>query len=74
MKNIISGTENNYPFLEGDNYWTIEDDKIIWSCWDYISEELFDLNPNKLYFKSKKIAINYLKKSKSCLKKEEKKK
>ena len=49
--------EEGYPFNEGDDYWTIEDDQIIWSCWDDQSEELFD--SNKIYFTSYKSAENY---------------
>ena len=51
-----------YPFKEGDDYWTIEDGEIIWSCWDYVSEEIHDKNPNKEYFITKESAINHLKK------------
>ena len=50
--------ESGYPFKKGDDYWTIEDDnKIVWSCWDDQSEELFD--PNKIYFTSEKRAEEY---------------
>ena len=48
-----------YPFNEGDDYYTIEDDIVIWSCWDDESEELHDENPSKQYFKTKKEAENY---------------
>ena len=41
-----------YPFEEGDDYWTIEDGRVVWSCWDYVSEELYDRNPNQVYYKS----------------------
>jgi len=41
-----------YPFGEGDDYWTIEDGRVVWSCWDYVSEELYDRNPNQVYYKS----------------------
>ena len=47
-----------YPFSEGDDYWIIEDDEVVWSCWDEQSEILFD--PNKMYFTSKKKADEYL--------------
>lgn len=39
-----------YPFNEGEHYFTIEDDAIIESVWDYISEELH--HPGKQYFAS----------------------
>ncbi len=29
-----------FPFNEGDDYYTIEDNDIVWSCWDCQSEEL----------------------------------
>jgi len=50
--------DNIYPFKEGDDYWTIEDNKIVWSCWDDQSEELFNIN--KMYFKSANDAQNFL--------------
>lgn len=50
-----------YPFSEGDDYWTIEDGVVTWSCWDYVSEELFDMNPSKKYFTSEESANDYLK-------------
>tara|TARA_R100000951_G_scaffold93126_1_gene81654 strand:- start:31 stop:570 length:540 start_codon:yes stop_codon:yes gene_type:complete len=48
-----------YPFNEGDDYYTIEDGEVIWSCWDDESEEMHDENPNKQYFRTKKEAENY---------------
>jgi len=51
-----------YPFKEGDDYWTIDDGKVTWSCWDNVSEELHDLNPKKIYFTTEQEANNYLKK------------
>ena len=51
--------DREYPFNEGDDYYTIEDGEVIWSCWDDISEELHNDNPNKQYFKTKKEAENY---------------
>jgi len=50
-----------YPFNEGNDYWTIEDGEVIWSCWDDVSEEMHDNNPNKEYFMTKESAINHLK-------------
>lgn len=41
---------NQYPFEEGDDYWTVEGITLIWSCWDDVSEELHDENPKKEYF------------------------
>jgi hypothetical protein len=45
-----------YPFKEGDDYWVIEDNEVVWSCWDDISEQLHDENPNKIYYKSEEDA------------------
>ena len=47
-----------YPFEEGDDYWTIQDGQIVWSCWDDISEELY--SKNKLYFTSQEKAKEFL--------------
>ena len=52
--------KNKYPFNEGDDYWTIENGEVVWSCWDDISEELFDENPNKKTFKSKEEAEQFI--------------
>lgn len=50
-----------YPFEEGDDYWTIEDNKVVWSCWDEISEDLYNMNPNQVYYKTEAEAIQNLK-------------
>jgi hypothetical protein len=39
----------NYPFSEGDTYYTIEHDTIVESVWDEESKELYLSNGNKLY-------------------------
>jgi hypothetical protein len=49
-----------YPFNEGFDYWTIENNKVIWSSWDDVSEELHDANPNKVYFKTEEEANLFL--------------
>lgn len=41
---------SKYPFNEGDIYYTIEDNAIVESVWDSVSEELH--TPNKQYFAS----------------------
>ena len=43
---------NKYPFNEGDDYWTIENGKIVWSCWDDQSEELYKEGYTSEYFKT----------------------
>ena len=45
-----------YPYNEGDDYFTIEGIDIVFSCWDDVSEEMHDENPNKKYFSTEKIA------------------
>lgn len=45
-----------YPFEEGDDYWTIEDGEVIWSCWDEQSEILHDENPTRIYYVTEKKA------------------
>lgn len=61
--NEKNNPKNKYPFNEGDDYWTIEDNKLIISCWDNISEELYDENPNQVYYKTEKDAILMILKS-----------
>ena len=58
--------KNKYPFNEGDDYWTIEDNgkSVVWSCWDETSEEMYDENPNTKYFSSREEAIDFLTKNK----------
>ena len=56
----LFGKEFDYPFSEGDDYWTVEDGEVVWSCWDNISEELFRENPDKEYFETEEEAINSL--------------
>ena len=41
---------NNYPYKEGDIYFIIEDNRVVKSRWDDISEEMHDDNPKKEYF------------------------
>ena len=50
-----------YPFDEGDDYWAIENGKIVWSCWDYESEKLHDQNPDTKYYMTKEVAEKELK-------------
>jgi hypothetical protein len=56
----LFGKGIEYPFEEGDHYWTIEDGKVVWSCWDNISEELFRENPDQEYFETEEGAKNSL--------------
>lgn len=53
-----------YPFKEGSDYYTIENGEVVESCWDDVSEDIHDNNPNKIYFKTKEEAENVLKNSK----------
>lgn len=63
-----------YPFNEGDTYYTLEGlslkeimllnsngenpyiFRVVESCWDEISEEIHDENPNEPYFKTREEA------------------
>lgn len=53
---------NKYPFNEGDIYYTIDDDQIIESYWDQISEKLYTKDKN--YFHTFIGALDYLMKNK----------
>ncbi len=47
-----------YPFQEGDDYWTLKESTssgvykgiFIWSCWDDVSKEFHDENPDTEYY------------------------
>ena len=52
--------EREYPFNDGDDYWTVEGNRLIHSCWDDVSEEIHDNNPNQLYFRLEVYAILHL--------------
>ena len=39
-----------YPFNSEEDYWTVENGVLECSCWDDISEEIFEENPNKIYY------------------------
>lgn len=47
---------SNYPFNEGDDYYTIENGEVIQSTWDSVSEEMHDEDPNKKYFSTEEEA------------------
>jgi hypothetical protein len=34
--------DKQYPFDEGDTYYTIEGGQIVESTWDFVSEEMYD--------------------------------
>ncbi len=42
--------KKQFPFNEGDDYYTLEQNDIIWSCWDDQSEEFH--TDESLYFTS----------------------
>lgn len=60
IDDIVSITKTNYPFQEGDDYWTIENDRVVWSCWDSESEEMHDITPNRAYFKTSEEAFKHI--------------
>jgi hypothetical protein len=58
----------NYPFSEGDTYYTIEHDTIVESVWDEVSKEIYLSNANRIYnygdkqyFSSLDEAVKYFK-------------
>ena len=51
-----------YPFEEGDTYYTIELGVVVESCWDDVSEEIYDDNPHMRYFETREEAEKDLKK------------
>lgn len=56
----LFGKGFDYPFSEGDDYWTIENGEVVWSCWDEQSEEIFRENPEQKYFETEEEAKNSL--------------
>lgn len=50
---------DGYPFKEGDTYYTVEDSKIVKSCWDDVSEEMYDKRTQ--YFDTYQRAHEYAK-------------
>ena len=55
----MGNNKPSYPFSEGDDYYTIENGEVVWSCWDDVSEELH--TPNKKYFATEEEAQKELK-------------
>jgi hypothetical protein len=49
---LIPIKQKQYPFNEGDTYYTLENNTWVESCWDCVSEEMHDENPNKKYYKA----------------------
>ena len=47
-----------YPFSEGDDYYTIEDGEVIFSCWDDISEQFH--TSDRKYFASQQEAQKHI--------------
>ena len=53
--------DKQYPFDEGDTYYTIEDGQIVESTWDFVSEEMYDECGDKYkYFLTYRSAKMYL--------------
>lgn len=44
--------------VEGDDYYTIDNDEVVWSCWDDESVKLH--TPNKKYFATEEEAQKFL--------------
>jgi hypothetical protein len=51
--------KTHYPFSEGDTYYTIDAKGVIESTWDPVSEELYDADPERVYFTSFDEAMTY---------------
>ena len=59
-----------YPFKEGDDYYIVinhkdkiynlDDYQILWSCWDDISEEIYNIKPTRKLFRTKEDAQEYI--------------
>jgi len=47
-----------YPFKEGETYYTIEDGRVVESCWDDVSEEMYDKRTH--YFDTARSAMIHL--------------
>ena len=52
--------KKSYPFLEGDEYFTIEYGRIVFYVWDDISEEMHDCGIENLYFRTYDEAVKHL--------------
>ena len=50
---------SGYPFDLGDTYYMVERGEVIEFRWDAASEKANDLNPNQMYFYSKRGATEY---------------
>ncbi len=48
IKKITS--DLRYPFKEGDTYYTVENGLLVCSCWDDTSKDLYDADPEKVYY------------------------
>ena len=45
-----SCSDLRYPFKEGDTYYTVENGLLVCSCWDDTSKDLYDADPEKVYY------------------------
>ena len=53
-----------YPFNEGDTYYTVDEWVVIESVWDFESEDIHDSgNGEKMYFEELNDAVNYIRTS-----------
>ena len=55
---------NTYPFSEGDDYYVIENNEVVWSGWDEISEEFYNQDPDTPLFKTREEAEEFINKGK----------
>lgn len=60
---VVNDCKDAFPYAEGDTYYTIEDGKVVESCWDDISEQEYD--PHTPMFASEYSAEKFLIKNQS---------
>jgi hypothetical protein len=64
IQSWLADLHKSYPFEEGDTYYTIEDGEVVESCWDEVSEEIYDYQVEneevQLYFPYKEDAEKHL--------------
>jgi len=66
---------SRYPFKEGDDYYIVLKHKdriynlheyeILWSCWDDVSEEIYNVEPVRKLFRTRNEAQEYINKLKN---------
>jgi exonuclease VII small subunit len=60
IRSLLERYPENYPFKEGDEYYTIEHEEVVSSCWDEQSEDLYKRYPTTKYYATKEEAEQVL--------------